>query len=113
MPQAEEELRERPIEVGDAFAIPASLDAVAAAAEHERPVEVTSWIKGPVVDVTADAREAAKLVTLRALAPPLDPETQQRLLADAPDMAPPLDPEIQRGLLADLLDQETRERRHQ
>lgn len=77
------ELRERPIEVGDTFAIPASLDAVAAAAEAAGPVEANSWIEGQVIDITADAREAAKLATLRAVAPPLDPNTEQRLLADA------------------------------
>ena len=89
MPSEMRALRERRVEVGDAFAIPASLDEVAAAANSERQVEATAWVKGRVIDVTADAREAAKLATLRALAPPLDPKVEESLLADAQDRQMP------------------------
>jgi hypothetical protein len=80
---AKQVLSEREIEVGDAFAVPSSLEVIAAASESTAPPEADTWINGIVIDLTADAREAAKLAMLRALAPPLEPKVKRRMLADA------------------------------
>lgn len=57
-----ERLRERPLREGDAFAARTTIKQRAPA--PERPV--SRWLKAPVYDVTADARDAAKAAYLTA-----------------------------------------------
>jgi hypothetical protein len=53
-----EELRSRPLLVGDVFG--ACLVEVPAD-ERDAPLDPARWLSGPIVDVSADAREAAKV----------------------------------------------------
>lgn len=76
-----EELRTRPPRIGDAFAM-----------RLGRSWDVTRPL-GPVVDVTADAREAARTAFYAAVAHPVDPRVAPKLAdpEDAPRLvvAPP------------------------
>lgn len=69
-----EEVRTRPPRIGDAFAMRVT-----------RGLDVTRPV-GPVVDVTADAREAARAAMYGAVALPMDPDVADALRApeDAP-----------------------------
>jgi hypothetical protein len=55
---AEEELRSRPLLVGDVFGARLVEQPVD---ESNAPVDPARWLAGPIVDVSADAREAAKV----------------------------------------------------
>ena len=75
------ELAERPLRVGDVFAVrpvPGAFERVRAELEEQRRLDPfldpASWIRPPVYDVSADAREAAKASFYAAVTPPLDPE---------------------------------------
>jgi hypothetical protein len=57
-PAAEESLRRRPLQVGDVFGAVLSEDL---ADDVETPGELRRCLKAPVVDLTAEAREAAKV----------------------------------------------------
>jgi len=80
--EAKFELRQRPVASGDAFAArlePGLLDR--AAAEDVEVVDPA--VLGEVVDITAEAREAAKAAMYRALTPPLDRGVAEEMLAAA------------------------------
>jgi hypothetical protein len=83
MPQAEvpdavlEELRRREIRVGDVFAIK---PVEPLAPEDPDQVQTAEWM-GETLDLTAEAREAARAKTYEALTPPLDPEVAEQLIA--------------------------------
>jgi hypothetical protein len=69
---------ERPLRIGDTFAvrvIPGALaemsDELAAQTRLEPLLDPASWIEPPVHDVTADARERAKIAFYAAVAPVL------------------------------------------
>lgn len=71
----EEELRRRRVSVGDVFAIRPATDPPFQA----EGIQDCDWI-GEVIDVTPDAREAAKARMYEALTPRLDPEIAEELL---------------------------------
>jgi hypothetical protein len=71
-PQAIEELRSRPAEVGDVYAVfsgpqPPTPEELEDLSGKRGAIE---WM-ATVIDITADAREAAKIATYEALTPPL------------------------------------------
>lgn len=72
-----EELRDRPVRVGDVFAIKPVAEI---APEDPDQVQTCDWI-GETLDLTAEAREAAKAKTYEALTPPLDPQVAKQLMA--------------------------------
>lgn len=72
-----DELRNRRIEVGDVFAIKPVEDLFA---EDPDRLQTCEWM-GEALDVTAEAREAAKAKMYEALTPPLDPRLAERLRA--------------------------------
>lgn len=77
--ETERELRTRPISVGDVFAIQPTQDfSPDSDPEQLRDCE---WI-AEAIDITADAREAAKAKMYEALTPPLDPEVAAELLEE-------------------------------
>lgn len=86
-PEVVPELRARGIAVGDVFAIHPT-DRLTPDVDPER-LRDCEWI-GEAIDVTAEAREAAKVAMYEALTPPLDPEVTERLLAES---APATEPE--------------------
>jgi hypothetical protein len=74
-------LAQRPLRIGDAFAVRVIRDALAevsdelAAQTRLEPLLLPSqWIEPPVYDVSADAREAAKAAFYAAVTPTLTPE---------------------------------------
>lgn len=71
-----EEVRTRPPRIGDTFAM-----RLARSDDVTRP-------KGPVVDITADAREAARMAFYGAVAAPVDPAVASEVQApeDAPEI---------------------------
>jgi hypothetical protein len=80
------ELRERPLRVGDAFAVrplPGALEQARDELEQQRRLEPfldpARWINPPVYDITADAREAAKASFYAAVTPTLEPEHAREL----------------------------------
>lgn len=72
-----EELRDRRIRVGDVFAIKPVAEIVP---EDPDRVQTCDWM-GETLDLTAEAREAAKAKTYEALTPPLDPAVAEQLIA--------------------------------
>jgi hypothetical protein len=79
---ADEELRERPIAVGDTFAIrssqlPDSADELPSLVDE---IGIGDWIE-TIIDLTADARHEAKAAMYRALTPPLKAEVAEELLS--------------------------------
>lgn len=64
------DIGERPLRIGDVFAV-AGVELTVAAGETE--LTITSW-KPPIYDLTAEARAAAKTALYAAVAPVLDPE---------------------------------------
>lgn len=74
-----DELRNRRVEVGDVFAI-RLLEDLDPEDEPER-LQECRWI-GETLDVTAEAREAAKAKMYESLTPPLDPRIAKRLIAE-------------------------------
>ncbi|HEY7949312.1 MAG TPA: hypothetical protein VID51_00595 [Solirubrobacterales bacterium] len=79
-PEVVPELQTRGIAVGDVFAIRPTNDfSPDADPEWLRSCE---WI-GEAIDVTAEAREAAKASMYEALTPPLDPALAEELLAES------------------------------
>jgi hypothetical protein len=83
-----DELRHRPVSVGDVFAIRPTEDLDPADSERLRRCE---WM-GETLDVTAEAREAAKATMYEALTPPLDPHLAKRLLAESERPTEPGEP---------------------
>lgn len=80
--EAEVELKERPVAVGDTFAVrpsqtPESPESIPELVEE---LGVGAWIES-VIDVTADAREEAKSAMYKALTPPVKEEVAEALLA--------------------------------
>jgi hypothetical protein len=73
---------DRPIRIGDVFAI-----SLKEPVRANRIVEPAAWIRPPVYDISADARDAAKASFYSAVAPTLDPKTRAgaRILALAED----------------------------
>lgn len=76
----------RPIRIGDVFAvevIPAALAEVGEQLREQRRLEPllapADWIEPPLVDLTATAREAAKISFYAAVAPTLAPERASAL----------------------------------
>jgi hypothetical protein len=76
-------VRERPVRIGDAFAAPI-----------ERPRGLRTavpalerWLRTPIYDVSADAREAAKTALYGALAPVMSDEEAAEIAAEALDVA--------------------------
>ena len=91
------EHRDRPLRIGDVFALrlqAGALDQVANELEEQRRLEPfldpERWIVPPVYDVTADARDEAKVAFYSAVTPALTAE-QAHLLRDLQpaDAAPP------------------------
>ena len=80
------ELRERPLRIGDVFAVrplPGVLDRLSEELETPRRLEPfltpDQWILPPVYDITADARDEAKTAFYAAVAPTLEPEEAAEL----------------------------------
>lgn len=73
------ELRSRRVEVGDVFAV-RPLEELDPEGDPER-LRSCEWI-GETLDVTAEAREAAKAKMYEALTPPLDPRLAKRLIEE-------------------------------
>lgn len=77
------ELAERPLRIGDVFAVQARPERLQEAEEAESRLEPVlapeEWIVPPVYDVTPDARDAAKASFYGAVAPMLDPSQVARL----------------------------------
>lgn len=75
-----EALVRRPVEVGDAFAVQTS-EPAPALDELESLSGATGMVgwMGAVADITADAREAAKVATYEALTPPLKGDVIEEL----------------------------------
>lgn len=76
-----EDLRERPLRIGDVFAVrvrPEALEEIVDELDEQQRLEPffapESWIEPPVYDVTADARDAAKVAFYAAVTPTLDAE---------------------------------------
>ncbi|MGP0101808.1 MAG: hypothetical protein ACLPUT_09355 [Solirubrobacteraceae bacterium] len=84
--ESEIELRQRPIAVGDAFAARLMPELLEGPAAEEVEV-VDAAALGEVIDITAEAREAAKAAMYRALTPPLDPDVAEEVLAAANEQA--------------------------
>jgi hypothetical protein len=89
--ETERELRTRPISVGDVFAIQPNQDF--SPVPDPEQLRNCEWI-GEAIDITADAREAAKAKMYEALTPPLDPEVAAELLDEPeahsePELEPP------------------------
>ncbi|MDH4177983.1 MAG: hypothetical protein OEW31_10680 [Thermoleophilia bacterium] len=82
------ELRERPLRIGDVFAVsvrPGVLEKLAGgAAAHARleaPVAPAAWMLAPVHDISAEAREATKVAFYASVAPTMEPEEAALLTA--------------------------------
>jgi hypothetical protein len=76
-PAVQDELRRRPLALGDVFAVrvdPGALEEAASVA-----VADPGWLAGPVVDVTAEARVAARQVFYEALTPPLPERAREEI----------------------------------
>jgi hypothetical protein len=74
-----EELRDRPLRVGDVFAVrvkPSALRGLSDEANEEQRLEPflepERWIEPPLYDVTADARDASKAAFYAAVTPTLE-----------------------------------------
>lgn len=74
-----DDLRNRRVQVGDVFAV-RPVEDLDPDIEPER-LQTCEWI-GETLDLTADAREAAKAKMYEALTPPLDPYIARRLIAE-------------------------------
>lgn len=81
-----EELRERPVRVGDVFAVRVRREVLRGVAEEldepqrlEPFLDPETWIEPPLYDVTADARDAAKVAFYAAVTPILDSEQAAQL----------------------------------
>jgi hypothetical protein len=70
-------LRRRPLALGDVFAT--RVDPVALDAATREAVADLAWITGPLFDVTAEARNAAREVFYEAVTPPLPEAAQQEI----------------------------------
>ncbi len=88
---------ERPLRVGDAFAVrprPGALEQARDELEQQRRLEPffdpARWIKPPVYDITADAREAAKASFYAAVTPTLEPREATQLQGLEQHGPPPL-----------------------
>ena len=77
------ELAERPLRVGDVFALRAQPERLREAQQVEERMEPmlapADWIGPPVLDVTPDARDAAKASFYAAVTPSLDPAQVARI----------------------------------
>jgi hypothetical protein len=85
-----EALRERPLRIGDVFAVCIRQEVLAefaAELREQRRLEPflgpERWIEPPVYDVTADAREEAKVAFYAAVTPLLDSDQAERLAETA------------------------------
>jgi hypothetical protein len=76
---AEDELRRRPLALGDVFA--ARVDAQGLERAASVAVAEPGWLGAPLVDVTAEARQAARLIFYEAMTPPLS-EAAEREIRD-------------------------------
>ncbi|HEY6551619.1 MAG TPA: hypothetical protein VIY71_10520 [Solirubrobacterales bacterium] len=79
--EAERELKERPIAVGDTFAVrpsqtPESPEAIP---DLVAEIGIGAWIES-AIDITADARDEAKSAMYKALTPPVKDEVAEALL---------------------------------
>jgi hypothetical protein len=74
--------RAREPELGDVFAVVAKGPGLHRAAETDAIVKPSSWIKPPVFDVTADARQAARQAFYLALTPPLSKAARAEIVAE-------------------------------
>ncbi len=81
-----EDLRERPLRIGDVFAVRVRSEALAEVVDEldeqqrlEPFFAPESWIEPPVYDVSADARDAAKGAFYAAVTPTLDAEEARPL----------------------------------
>ena len=87
-PESAAALAQRPVEVGDAFAVQAG-DPAPAPSELEKLSGRTGnvdWMAA-VADISADAREAAKVATYEALTPPLKTELIEELRGGPEEVA--------------------------
>jgi hypothetical protein len=80
--EAEKELKERPIAVGDTFAVrpsqtPESPESIPELVEE---LGIGAWIES-AIDITADARDEAKSAMYKALTPPVKEEVAEALLS--------------------------------
>jgi hypothetical protein len=81
-----EELRRRPVRIGDVFAVRCKPNTSWPVGDDLAPQE---WIQPPVWDLSADAREQAKTAFYAAVAPTLRPKESMRLGLRATRMAGP------------------------
>ena len=73
----------RPLRIGDVFAAETS------GQPPQRLDDPAEWLRPPVYDITADAREAVKAAFFAAVAPTLDPERDRESVALAIHEVPP------------------------
>jgi len=78
------ELRTRRVEVGDVFAI----EILGELSPEDPDARSCEWV-GEAIDITAEAREAAKAKMYEALTPELDEHMAKRLIADAKERREP------------------------
>jgi hypothetical protein len=78
--QVVDDLRSRRISVGDVFAIKPSQEVDFS--DDPEALNTSAWME-EVLDITAEAREAAKVKMYEALTPPLDSELEKHLIAES------------------------------
>jgi hypothetical protein len=76
-PVVQEELRRRPLALGDVFA--ARVDEGALEQAASMAVADPGWLGGPLFDVTAEARQAARRVFYEAMTPRLPRAAEQEI----------------------------------
>jgi hypothetical protein len=76
-------LARRPLRIGDVFAC-----AIRGPLQDGALLAPEAWMVGPVTDVSAHAREAAKIAFFSAAAPLARPEADQEIVTLAPQSAP-------------------------
>jgi hypothetical protein len=79
-----DDLRSRRISVGDVFAVKPSQEVDFS--DDPEELQTGAWME-EVLDITAEAREAAKVKMYEALTPPLDTELQKHLIAESKEIS--------------------------
>jgi hypothetical protein len=103
------ELADRPLRIGDVFAVRAirdALDRLREELEEQRRLEPfldpADWLRPPVYDITSDAREAAKASFYAAVTPTLGPREADWIRDIAEPRPPPV--QLHPGLLRRVRD---------
>jgi hypothetical protein len=74
--------RQRPVQIGDAFAA----EAARPRGRHAAVPPLSRWLSPPVYDVSADARDAAKTALFGAVAPKMSDDDVYEIAAEALDL---------------------------